>query len=246
MVDFVIFAATQRTGSTLVQRLFNTNPHTMIWGEAGQALVKVLGMQAQAMKFSDASRGYRDSWLKDRDPAQDISCLAPAPRFVHAATVAAARAFVDGLYPPQDGIRTGFKEVNLPPQLVDILQAAFPAMQPVFLTRHPADAWRSTPTDWPISLNQFLHTWKRNTEGYAERGRLLWLEDVIRDPDTRAYLAGLAGISPDDYNKTLNINVNSTPSSNPRPVDEQMHVAQECRHLTPDHIHDRWLAKRKR
>lgn len=243
MVDFVIFATTQRTGSTLVQRLMNANPHNMIWGEAGQALVKVLGMQAQTMKFSDASRGYRDSWLKDRDPAQDISCLAPAPRHVRAATVAAARAFVEGLYPAQSGMRTGFKEVNLPPQLVDILQTAFPDMTPIFLTRHPSDAWRSTPTDWPISLDQFLHTWQRNTEGYAARGRMLWLEDVIRDADTKTYLADLAGITADEYDQTLKINVNSTPASNPRPPEEQIRVAQECRHLIPDHIHDRWLAK---
>ncbi|MFV0410301.1 MAG: sulfotransferase [Paracoccus sp. (in: a-proteobacteria)] len=238
MVDIAIFAVTQRTGSTLVQRLFNANPSTLIWGENGQSLVRFLGAQAQAVQFAQASNAYREAYLSERDESVDISCMSPKAPIVRRAIIKAMRNYLDELYPPQPGMRIGFKEVTHPPILIDIFKSAFPDTQTLFVARHPVSTWRSVPDKWGQSLEKFASAWARNVKGYGERGKIFWLEDVLREPATQAEICDLARITRADFSRVLDINVNATQQKDPKPQSDIKRVMEICGEFIPPHIAD--------
>ncbi|MDO5605094.1 MAG: sulfotransferase [Paracoccus sp. (in: a-proteobacteria)] len=237
-MDIAIFAVTQRTGSTLVQRLFNANPDTLIWGENGQALVRFIGMQRQALLFAQSSHSFRDDYLNERDETLDISCMSPAEAGVRKAVVAGMRAFLETLYPPREGGRIGFKEVTHPPMLIDLFKQAFPQAQTVFVARHPVSIWRSVPDSWGQDLERFMAAWARNTAGYGERGRIFWMEDVLKDPATQNDLCELAGITRADFDRVLGINVNATQEKDKKPASDITRIMEICGELIPPHIAD--------
>ncbi|MFV0293653.1 MAG: sulfotransferase [Paracoccus sp. (in: a-proteobacteria)] len=236
VVDIAIFAVTQRTGSTLVQRLFNANKSTLIWGENGQSLVRFMGMQHQSLTFARASDRFRDSYLTERDETIDISCMSPGADIVRRAVVGSMRSFVNTLYPPLPGMRIGFKEVTHQPVVIDIFSEAFPRARTVFIARHPVSTWRSVPDSWKQSLERFAGAWARNVRGYSERGRVLWMEDILHNPKVQAEIRDLAEITRDDFDRVLGINVNATRSKNIKPQADLERVMEICGNLIPPHI----------
>ncbi|SDD21321.1 Sulfotransferase family protein [Paracoccus isoporae] len=235
-MDIAIFAVTQRTGSTLVQRLFNANKSTLVWGENGQSLVRFMGVHSQAARFSRAARNYRDDYLQTRDESIDISCMAPAENVVRRAVIASLREYLDTLYAPQPGMKIGFKEVTHPPMVVDYFKEAFPEAKTVFVSRHPVSTWRSVPDSWGQSIDNFANAWARNTRGYAERGKVYWMEDVLRDRQTQDEICDLAEITREDFDRVMKVNVNSTKRKDRKPQSDIDLIMDLCGDLIPAHI----------
>lgn len=239
MPDIAIFAVTNRTGSTLLQRIFNADPHTLVWGENGRALSRFVGIQGATLEFSRAQAKVRDRYFGVNRPMDvDISCMTPAEPLVNAAVVAAVRSYFNLLYPKQEGQRVGFKEVSHHPSAVDLFRIAFPEAQSIFLARHPVSAWKSLPAQWPVTLDEFIATWRRNVAEYPKRGKLFWFEDLVEEPETQDEIASLARLSRAELNAVLSIRVGSTAAASNRPAADYAKIMDQCGDLIPPHILD--------
>lgn len=221
-----------------MQRLFNANRSTLVWGENGQSLVRFMGIHSQATQFSRAARSYRDNYLASRDESIDISCMAPAEAVVRRAVVESVRQFLNTLYEPRPGMKIGFKEVTHPPMIVDIFKEAFPQAKTIFVSRHPVSTWRSVPDNWGQSIEKFANAWARNTSGYAERGKVFWMEDVLRDCQIQDELCDLAEITRADFDRVMKVNVNSTKRKDKKPQSDIDMIMDVCGDLIPAHIAD--------
>lgn len=240
MPDIAIFAVTNRTGSTLLQRIFNANPDTMVWGENGRALTGFASIQEGTLHFSRAQANVRQIYFGEKRPMDvDISCMTPAEPVVNQASLGAVRAYFNILYPKTAGKRIGFKEVSHPPNAVDLFQAAFPEAMVVFLARHPVSAWRSLPPTWKVSLDEFIASWKLNVKGYAERGNLFWFEDLISDRITQDVIADLAKVTRKSLEEVLSIKVSSTAANSTRDPLEFSKIMVECGDMIPPHVASR-------
>ncbi len=77
-MDLAIFATSQRAGSTLVQRIFNARPKTLVWGEGGRVLSYLCHALGQAELYAaDSKISCRRTWPTER--RRRTPCSAPCP-----------------------------------------------------------------------------------------------------------------------------------------------------------------------
>lgn len=137
-----IFAATWRTGSTLLQRILNASDEIFIWGEP-TFLPDVLALFDKIEQRFTKVEFNRQEALAKRIGAW-IPVVSPLP----AQARHGLRALFDALYANDDvlckGRRWGFKEVR--PNAVEyirFLKMLYPEARFYFLIRNPWDAYRS-------------------------------------------------------------------------------------------------------
>jgi hypothetical protein len=197
----IVLGSGQRCGTTLVQRLLNSHPDVLIWGEHGGVLAPVLRGTAY-LEYWDAEFGERnrqeltqfgyDGWtanlIADRD-----------------AIDRAARSYVRALFaePAQARGRSrwGFKEVRYGAETIARLQALFPGTRVIHVTRDPRDVLRSLDA-WERhdhysreSTLETLSSWRAVNQEILELHDTPWVlsvryEDIIADP--RAFTTQLA------------------------------------------------------
>ncbi len=166
-----IFASGWRSGSTLLQRIVNSDPDTLLWGEPfpDSSLVQNL---------ANSLRPFRESYppdynfLDSKNFSENDSPLSSRwtanlyPNFEH--LFYAHRAFFERLYAQpakeQGCSRWGFKEVRLTMDHAIYLKWLFPKAKFLFLYRNPYKAYRSC-YDW---RNLYRH----------------WPHEPIPDPET--------------------------------------------------------------
>lgn len=237
MVDIAIFSATQRSGSTLLQRLFNASPRNLVWGENGRVLNHFLMMHRESIRYGQSMAAARSYFFTHERPADlNISCMSPDETVVWQATLSAVQNFFASMYPPSPGMRIGFKEVMHPPAAVDLFRLSFPNALVVFLARHPISSWHSVPPDWDVSLDQFIAIWKDCVIGYPERGRLFWYEELLDDSTTQREICDLAGITEDQMRYVLSFRVGPSGHLSTRSTREIDRILDECSELIPSHV----------
>ena len=163
-----LFSASWRTGSTLVQRLLNTTPELIIWGEP-QMLIFV------RRAFEAASRGFESvEWARDKAKGQPLHDLwVPTIRPAADNVLPAFRKLFEHLYAKpsleQGYRRWGFKEVRR--EAVDnaiMLKTLYPQAKFVFLYRHPFDTYASLKrTDFHRTFNDPLKPMLIWAENYS-------------------------------------------------------------------------------
>jgi hypothetical protein len=190
-----IFAASWRTGSTLLQRVVNASSDVFIWGEPrflAQAQTLYVRMMDIAARPGQAAGNLSDipsgAWIPTVFPGKERVQNAFAHLFcdLFAYDARAAR------FP-----RWGFKEVR--PGAVkaaQFLHEIFPGSRFVFLVRHPMDTYHSLRNMdfFRTFKNPYLpaNAWATNASGFLDVTRaatlpaiLIRYEDLIGDPARR-------------------------------------------------------------
>ena len=174
-MDLAILATMQRSGSTLLQRIFNARPRTLVWGEGGRVLTHLSGLLRSANLFAADSANLRPLYLRDRAavPAgllTTLQNLTPDPAALREATCAAARAYFARAYQLPGYDLIGVKEVRHGIDDLRLFRAAFPDAHVVLLCRDPAHVWRSMPAAWRdgecLEAGGFINEWNRNYRDY--------------------------------------------------------------------------------
>lgn len=198
-----VLASGQRCGSTLLQRLLNSNPHVMIWGEQGGYLERFLLEHQSLLSWAERHGELRayferdgyDHFLPNMLP--DVQALQRAAGTYLAALFAAPARQVGRPF-------WGLKEVRYDAYVASLLLNCFPKARIVHITRNVWDCYRSLKRwetvegrwsrDW---TKMALDDWVRVNASFIEsRDRLRNLlsvryEAMIADPG--GFLVQLAG-----------------------------------------------------
>jgi hypothetical protein len=189
-----LLASSHRTGSTLVQRLLNSCPRMMIWGEH-LAHLSVFSREFRLLQeWGIQHADERDTFLQ-KGYDQFVPNILPQDTEL----VDAARLYVAGLF----GIPAarlgrpiwGFKEVRYGAQVALFLQACFPEARFIHLTRNPLDCFFSmkrleeSSGEWKRKWTETaMYNWAGINESFLKLGeeihKLLKVEfdEMIADP----------------------------------------------------------------
>jgi hypothetical protein len=217
-MDIVISAATHRAGSTLVQRIFNARPETLIWGEHDGILTAFLRTQRRLVEFAErAERERHNYFASGESPNVWTASMTPPLPLIEQAFNRSLKSYLDTLYVDETHDVVGFKEVRYGQPEIDLLLSLYPSLRIILLTRHPVTTWQSVPSGWFHSLDHFVHTWNTHTEEYLAYAQnrsnctLIRYEDLVSvEPDTVKTICKLAQISEQTLSGVLSHKLNST------------------------------------
>ena len=173
-----IFASGNRCGSTLLQRLLNSNQDILIWGEQRGCLRDILPASEAFAEWSFDKDDERDTFrLRGYD--NFLPNLSPPPEHIQRAT----QRYVEMLFAEPAaklGRRVwGFKEVRYPVTIALLLQEYFPGARFVHLTRNIEDCllslkrWEASGVWSRAWTLQSIENWVLVNQGFLARGRKL-------------------------------------------------------------------------
>lgn len=237
-MDVIISALTQRTGSTLVQRIFNCRKNTLIWGEHGGIVSEFIRIQDLASHFSTHSEDEKLAFFQNgSDPNQWTANMTPDVPYIEDAVEQAVKALFNQMYIQYRDThdRIGFKEVRYGRRELMLLQKCYPNAVIILLVRNPIDIWRSETAYWEGDVEQFGQIWNERAKQYRElvdelpHAHLIRYEDIVgRNETTLQLLSKLARVSLDEIQQVLSIRLNSTRSSRPQAeMDQINHLCKE-------------------
>ncbi len=249
-MDIVISAVSQRTGSTLLQRIFNRRKETLIWGEHGGVLNHFLKIYESCMYFSSKKENRKRYFSNGEDPNQNIANLCPECKYAKEATMESIRKFFSSYYSQyREGHDTiGFKEVRYGKEL-QLLKKCYPNIKILLLVRNPVDIWKSIPKDingkrrsskckykrfWWISFSELINQWNNFTNLYMNYEKeysntyLIKYEDIIKkEESTMKLIANLAKLDISQINEVLSVKIYSTKDKIPRK--EEIIITNKCK-----------------
>jgi hypothetical protein len=204
-LDLILLSANHRTGSTLLQRICNSRKGTLIWGEHGGLLRHFAKIFWSAAHFSLESQQQREVYFgQGENPNLWIADMSPDLDYARRAVIDSARAFLHTFYSQYRDTHDilGFKEVFYDRNELELLCKCYPNAQFLFLVRNPLDTWKSTPSDWYPSLDDWITKWLHKVYSFLEyeekngHCRLLRYEDLIRqDKNVMDILGEVAKVS---------------------------------------------------
>jgi hypothetical protein len=250
-LDLVISAATHRTGSTLLQRIFNARDKTLVWGENGKCLTDFCKIYKNTKRF--ARFRHRNNYFKNNeDPNQWIACMTPPQNEVKIAMIEAVRTFYDELYTKNYRDKydfIGYKEVGHGNKELLLLRECYPDCTVILLVRNPVEVWESlSPAgrkELYGSLGHFTKVWNQRAKVYCEMSQsdanmhLMRYEDIIaRQTETLNLIKKIGHIEDQVINKVLDKIINS--SSSLLPLQTKEFILERCKGYmeTLDYIHE--------
>jgi hypothetical protein len=219
-LNLVILAATHRAGSTLLQRICNARPGTLIWGEHGGLLSQFADIYAKVVGFSATAGDQRDAYFsRAEDPNLWIANMSPELSYARQAIVDAARTLLRTFYAQhrEDHDLVGFKEVRYGQAEIELLRRCYPQAEILLLVRNPLNTWKSMPRSWCATAELLAAKWDKNVrcfQAFAKtdsRCHLLRHEDVVRQTAaTVATLGDVAKLSREQIAAVLAHKIGST------------------------------------
>ena len=189
-IGLIILSANHRAGSTLLQRICNARPETLIWGEHNAMLTHFESIYSSISRFmatgiSDDER--KQFFEQGENPNLWIANMCPDIECAQRAIVESVRAFLRVYYSPyREGHDIiGFKEVQYNRGELELLRKCYPESDILMLVRNPLDTRRSTPADWYPSLQLWMEMWNDRVACFKEydsadsRCHLIKYEDLI-------------------------------------------------------------------
>jgi hypothetical protein len=151
----VFVLSSGRCGSTLLQRLLNSNPRLAIAGEHGGFLRSLSASYFTAIRLEVlqknvfARKNSRKTFAKKIRASDKM--VAWENFFTHEDFAEAYRNFIRSLFCFDPALRWGFKEIGygVKDEVVEMLRALFPEARFIFLLRHPLDVVVSKATAFP-------------------------------------------------------------------------------------------------
>ncbi|MDF2650682.1 MAG: hypothetical protein K0Q73_6487 [Paenibacillus sp.] len=235
-MDIIISAVTQRTGSTLVQRIFNARKQTLIWGEHGGIISEFLRIGVLAGYFSEHGKPEKDAFFKGgKDTTTWIANMSPDYEYIDNGIIQSVKTLLQVMYSEyrEHHDRIGFKEVRYGKQELQLLKRCYPDAIVVLLVRNPIHIWKSETIYWAGEVKQFCKAWNERTLEYGELQNpdegiyLLRYEDIVeRDEKTLQLLSELADVQLEAINNVLRIHLNST--SKERSIEDMETIRSNC------------------
>jgi len=199
----IIVLSTGRAGSTLLQKLMNTNQDTLIWGEHAGILTPLMNA-TKAVSRSEwiPEQVPRGEWLLQKDrPLNEERWTAWDGSFSREGFHKHMKQFIDDLFSKDvpDNVRWGFKEIRYSSlDVMDFMIKIYPQAQFIFLLRNPIDSCISfagalAPKDSKTS-NDFSSTisdiadrqikrkfefFKEAMEHYPQNSRVVFFEQLV-------------------------------------------------------------------
>jgi hypothetical protein len=197
-----LFAASHRCGSTLLQRLLNSCPDILIWGEQNGYLNAFVRDFRDMLDWQSRVGHHRQTFLQ-KGYDNFIPNLMPEAYELRGAAVAYLGALF-GVPAARLGRSTwGFKEVRYGIQVALLLQECFPKARFIHLNRHIVDClislkhWEDSPDPWNRQwTRQSVANWERINGSFLRAGAELTnllsvrYEDMIAGP--QAFIQQLA------------------------------------------------------
>ncbi|MTI48985.1 sulfotransferase [Sporosalibacterium faouarense] len=218
-MELVISAICQRTGSTLLQRIFNKRDKTLIWGEHGGALTHFIRGYQVAKYFSNYSTKIREEYLSNRKDGKWIANMAPDEKLAKEGLVNSTRVFLDSYYRQLEDEYDiiGFKEVRYGRDEINLLLECYPDINIILLVRNPIDIWKSIPKkkdgsaqDPWINLENLIQQWNSYSFHYINLSKhnlgvhLFKYEDIIsRDRETLRQICEIGQLNVDQIEEVL-------------------------------------------
>ena len=221
-MDIIISSATHRSGSTLVQRIFNLRKETLIWGEQDGLLTDFYRINKKLMHYSVDLRQQRLNYFNhNEDPNHWIACMNPEEHYVEKATIESIKVFLSTLYQQysQNHDRIGFKEVRYGEKELSLFRACYPDAKIVLLVRNPIHVWQSMlGAGLGHNIERFTKKWEKHASEYLELQKndpnayLIKYEDIVNnDPKTIETLCQLGDLSPEEISTVTSRKISSTP-----------------------------------
>lgn len=191
-----IFASGLRCGSTLIQRLLNSCPKVLIWGEQGGYFNNFynyshLGLIKWSNKYADQREIYRNKGYNNFIPN-----LTPSESEIYRAST----VFIESIF-GETALKLGkdiwgFKEVRYDVEIALFIQKCFPGARFIYLTRNIIDCYKSM-KKWKNSISftnkqntsESIELWIKINKSFLESGHLInnlysiKYEDVIAEPN---------------------------------------------------------------
>jgi hypothetical protein len=188
-----------RSGTTLLQRIFNSYDDVVLYGEHGGLLAPI----AEAwLGMLESPRVDEELWKQNasaRDRAEVRAVLRDPRRwspwinwFDRAALADALRAMIETLFRDPSARWWGFKEIRYGDEdrTIDLLRGLYPEARFVFIARRPLDVVASQTIAFapPVSVWGVARRWTRQNRRFLderrarpELSRLVRLEDLDAD-----------------------------------------------------------------
>ncbi|HET7657196.1 MAG TPA: sulfotransferase [Bacillales bacterium] len=243
MLDILISSATHRSGSTLLQRLFNARDKTLVWGENGGCLTYFCSAYDQTKHYARFKRQRRLFFNQDEDPNNWIACMTPPVNVVDTAMIETVKAFHEKLYVENYNKQhdfIGYKEVRYGKPELLLFRKCYPKGIVMLLVRNPLDIWKSlSPTGMKKeygSLEDFTNIWNERVEHYLELSlsdpnmHLIRYEDLIqKQTNTIVLLKQIGQLENKDIERVLDKKISSTSKPVSRKIEQQ--VIKKCGRL---------------
>ncbi|MFP8644887.1 sulfotransferase [Priestia aryabhattai] len=239
-MDLIISSAIHRSGSTLLQRLFNARKETLIWGENGGCLTEFCKILNHTNHH--ASFNHRDIYFKSGEDAnQWIACMTPPKHEVQAVMIQTVRTFHEGLYVKKyhkQHDMIGYKEVRYGKKELDLLRKCYPNCTIILLVRNPINVWKSISTRKSMkkmygSLGRFTKIWNARVNSYLALSRsdpnmyLVKYEDIVaQKAETINLIKRVGHLENKDINRVLSKKIFST--SKPVPQNTIKFIRKQC------------------
>src|SRR3972149_1198387 len=99
MIDLIISGATHRSGSTLLQRIFNARKKTLIWGEHVGCLTDFCKTYDKIKYFSERYKRQREIYFSSgENPNYWNPNMTPDVSYLESAMINCVKTFFDTLY----------------------------------------------------------------------------------------------------------------------------------------------------
>jgi hypothetical protein len=229
-LDLLISSATQRSGSTLIQRIFNARKKTLIWGENGGCLTEFYRLYNNALQNSEEYKAVRESFLNDgQDPNQWIACMTPSAERLKHTLVQTVQDFHYELYIKEyenDFDMIGCKEVRYGKDELQLFRECFPDCPIILVIRHPVDVWKSVSrrerNERYGSPDEFCNLWNtrvndyRNLEATDSNMHFIRFEDVVDErQDVMNLFKEMGQLNDQKIKNVLDVKIKSTSKRTP-------------------------------
>lgn len=236
-MDLLISSATHRSGSTLVQRIFNARDKSLIWGENGGYLNDFCKIYNKALHYSETFKDVRESYFnRGQDPNQWIACMTPNRKVLRNSIIHTVRELDNSLY--VEGNRDafdliGYKEVRYGKEELKLFRECYPECPVILLVRHPVPVWKSVSPrakrERYGSVEGFCELWSGRVHDYVELSdsdpgmHLIRYEDVVaKKKKTINFIKSIGQLNDQDIDKVLSVRVSSSSKPIPRGVNQQI------------------------
>ncbi|MFW6016208.1 MAG: sulfotransferase [bacterium] len=216
----VILAVFGRSGSTLLQRIFNIRKETMIWGEHRGEIRTIYNIQQSLINtLNNVGRKQNEKYFNDKNEPYNnlIQDIIPEEKYIKKAIKGSIKSFIENLYSKDlnryDTI--GFKELRYNINHINILKEIYPDINLIFLVRNPIDIYKSVLGYFPHDIDFFIEQWNNHVESFIELEKLgypfIKYEDIInKDKKTLDIICNMAKIDKNMLFKVLNKKIGST------------------------------------
>jgi len=237
-MDIIISSATHRSGSTLLQRIFNVRKKTLIWGEQDGLITFFHKIYRNLRHYSvNLKLQHQNYFNNDEDPNYWIACMNPELEFVENAITNSLKVLLESLYEQYRGDHDiiGFKEVRYGENELNLFRKCYPNTKIILLVRNPINVWKSMlGAGLGNNVANFTKKWNKNASYYLQLQKkdpnsiLLKYEDIVnKDEKTLNIISELGKISLNEIDTVLSKKISSTP----RPITDadKKFIINQCK-----------------